>query len=108
MLFITNIRIKDLFYTLPMEEQIKRAAGTRAFGEKYVKLGKFKGYYASVDLKRFVVIWEADSVEDAARVFADHPNANFIEYDSFPVIEYRDYIKIITEVREAQQKAPNK
>jgi hypothetical protein len=108
MLFINTMRIKDFFYTLPAEEQAKILGGVRAFTGKYLKMGKFRSVHVSVDLKSYVVIWEAESAEEAARLFAENPGANYTDYDSFPIIEYSAYLNIMKGAMEAAQKAAMK
>jgi hypothetical protein len=108
MLFINTMRIKDFFYTLPAEEQAKVFGGVRAFTGKYLKMGKFKSVYVSFDLKTIVVIWEAESAEEAARLFAENPGSNYTDYDSFPIIEYSVYQNILKEAMEAAQKVARK
>jgi hypothetical protein len=105
MIFANIIRIKDFFYTLPAEERMKVFGGVRAFTEKYLKTGKFKSVYVSVDLKTYVVIWEAESGEEAARIFAENPGSNYSDYDSFPVIEYSAYQNILKQAMETAQQA---
>jgi hypothetical protein len=104
-LFVNIIRVKDSFYALSAGEQAKIAAATRAYMAKYAQMGKFKNAYSSIDLKKWIVIWEADSGEEAARIFAQNPNANYVDYDNIPIIEQASYLKIMKEAMEATGKS---
>jgi hypothetical protein len=95
MLFVNILRATGTVASMLPEQRMKLMMANQEYTEKYMKMGKFKSLYASLDLKTFVVIWEADSAEEAARIFAEAPLARYMDTENLPVIEYESYRKIM-------------
>jgi hypothetical protein len=97
MQFINIMRATGAVNAMAPDQRLKLLKANRDFTEKYIKMGKFKSLYSSLDLKTFIVLWEADSEEEAARIFSEAPVVRFMDVENIPVIEYETYKKIMDE-----------
>jgi len=88
------IGMKDAYFTLPPETQMKLMEGGTAFIEKYLKAGKIKEAYSAPGLKQSVVIAELQSAEEMERIFREHPGFPFMDVKMSVLLEWDVSMKI--------------
>jgi len=99
MKFLIISRTKDAFLTLPQERQTELLTAALSWIEKYRKAGKCKEIYWIPGWNRSVVIWEAESGEDAARTTAENPMGPYTDMEAYALSDWDAYIKALMEAR---------
>lgn len=99
MKFLIISRTKEVFFTLPPERQTELLTGSLSWIEKYRKAGKCKELYWIPGWNRAVVVWEAESGEDASRATAENPMNSYNDMEAYALSEWDPYIKALMEAR---------
>jgi hypothetical protein len=97
MKFLVTTRTKDVFLTLPPERQMELLNGALAYIDKYRKAGNCREIYWIPGWNRGVVIWEAESGEEAARQVAENPIAPYTDMESYALSDWDAYVKALME-----------
>ena len=99
MKFLIISRTKDVFLTLPPERQTELLTAALSWIEKNRKAGKCKEIYWIPGWNRSVVIWEAESGEDASRTTAENPMNPYNDMEAYALSDWDAYIKAMMEAR---------
>jgi muconolactone delta-isomerase len=99
MKFLIISRTKEVFLTLPPERQTELLTAALSWIEKYRKSGKCKEIYWIPGWNRSVVIWEAESGEDASRTTAENPMNPYNDMEAYALSDWDAYIKAMMEAR---------
>ena len=97
MLYVNIMRATSASYSMPPEQRARLLSAQAVYIDKYVKMGKFKYLYCSIDLKNFIIVWEAETGEEAARIFSEAPLARYMDIEVLPCVDYDTWLKVMAE-----------
>ncbi len=104
MKFLTINTEKDILYALPPARTLQILESSYAWAQEQKKAGRRRESWGVPGWKRVVAIMEAESSEALARVYFDHPIAQFMDFEVYPLSDYDTYWKDKIEmVRKTEQ-----
>jgi len=90
-------RTKDIFYSLPDERRMVLLEATSSYIDKYKRAGKFRRVYMVPGGGRAMVILDVDSHEEANRIALENPMLQFMEMETYNLVEWDTYFKQMRE-----------
>lgn len=100
MKFLIISRMRDLFVTLPIEDQDHIVEGLASFVDKYRKAGTLEEIYSIPSIKGTVSIWEVESPEKVGIIFLENPASVYQDYDMYVLSDFDAYIKALEGIYE--------
>ena len=97
MKFLTIIKDKDLFFTLPPEMQRQLCEGEAAFIDKYRKAGKLQVFYNMPGLKGGIAMFEVESGEEGDRILLEYPMYPFVDVEMYALSDYDAHARALKE-----------
>jgi muconolactone delta-isomerase len=91
--YLIITKIKDSFYTLPDERRMVLMGAVIAYTEKLVKAHKLREVHHMPGWGRTVSFLEVESNEEATKLAIENPMINYMDVESYPIVEWTTYIK---------------
>jgi len=97
MRYLIISKVKDSFFTLPDERRMVLWGATIDYTEKLMKAHKMKEVHHMPGWGRTVSFLEVDSHEEATRMAIENPMRDFMDIESYGVVEWNTYVKGLKE-----------
>lgn len=89
-------KIKDIFFTLPFEVQLRFKNGSDEFVNKFRSNGKILEIYNIPGRNMAVAIYEVESAEELTSIVIEYPMASFMEFDVYMLSDFDEYTQQLT------------
>lgn len=99
--YLVLAKIRDSFYTLPDERRMVMQGAGMEFTDKLIKHKKAKEVYYMSAWRRYVMILEVESPEEALRMDLENPMRDYMDMETYELLEWATTSKAM---KEAYQK----
>ena len=92
MRYLVISKVKDTFYSLPDERRMVLWGGAIDYVDKLIREHKFRDVHHMPGWNQTVFIVEVESTEEANKLAIENPMRDFVEMQSYPMVEWSVYI----------------
>ncbi len=93
MRYLIISKVKDSFFTLPDERRMVLWGAAIDYTDKLMKAHKMKEVHHMPGWGRTVAFLEVDSHEEATRMAIENPMRDFMDIESYAVVEWNAYVR---------------
>jgi hypothetical protein len=95
--YLVLAKTKDSFYTLPDERRMVMQGAAMEFIDKLVKQKKAREVYYMSAWRRYVMILELESPEEALRMDLENPMRDYMDMETYELLEWATTSKAMKE-----------